>query len=93
MGTFHENTHELHGITVVIDGADGSLIVGRFHEEDGTHALLLDADTHRDNEGGKSNAQWLEAAAKWGQWPRIKQLRVPLADIKQLRRLGSISKA
>ncbi len=90
MGTFHHNTHELHGITVVIDSTDGSLIVGRFHEQDETHALLLDADTHHDNEGGKTNAQWLEAAAKWGQWPRIKQLRVLLADMKQIRRLGSI---
>ncbi|CAG0931210.1 hypothetical protein PLCT1_01665 [Planctomycetaceae bacterium] len=90
MGTFHKDTHELHGITVVIDAADGSLIVGRFHEQDDTHALLLDADTHREGEGGKSNAQWLADAAKWGHWPRQKQLFVRLADIKQLRRLGPL---
>ena len=78
MGTFHENTHELHGITVVIDAADGSLIVGRFHEEDGTHALLLDADTHREGEGGKSNAEWLEAACH-----EIERLRGQLRPSRQ----------
>jgi len=55
--------------------------------------LLLDADTHRDNEGGKSNAEWLNAAVNWGQWPRIKQLRLLLSDIKQIRRLGEVAKA
>ena len=91
MGTFHHNTHELHGITVVIDAAYGSLIVGRFHEQDDTHALLLDADTHRDNEGGKSNAEWLNAAVNWGQWPRIKQLRLATSDIKSMRKLGDVA--
>ncbi|MCC6151489.1 MAG: hypothetical protein IT461_14655 [Planctomycetes bacterium] len=93
MGIHHDNSHELRDFTVVIDAADGSLIIGRFKEQDDTHAVLQDADTHQEGKGGKSNAEWLEAAAKWGHWPRIKQLRVPLADIKQLRRLGDIAKA
>ena len=91
MGTFHHNTHELHGITVLIDLADGSSVIGRFHEQDAAHVLLLDADTHRDNEGGKSNAEWLNAAVNWGQWPRIKQLRLATSDIKSMRKLGDVA--
>ena len=48
MGTFHEHTHELHGITVVVDTDGPEIYVGRCHDMDERRVILHDVDVHRD---------------------------------------------
>ncbi|HRJ77146.1 MAG: hypothetical protein HPKKFMNG_01653 [Planctomycetes bacterium] len=88
----HER-HALHGITVVIDTGKDALIAGRFHSIFEGAALLLDVEVHRDGDGNKSQQEWLAFAQKFGQWPREKQMRLPLNQIKSVRRLVDLSPA
>lgn len=88
----HER-HSLHGITVVIDTGTDALIAGRFHSIIDGEALLLDVEVHREGDGGKSQQEWLDFAQKFGQWPRDKQMRLPLNRIKSVRRLVDLSPA
>lgn len=90
MGTFHQDTHELHGITVVVETAGPELWVGRCHSWD-EHALVLhDADVHREGEAEGSRAEWLERAGRVGVWPRHRRIVLPAGQVASVRRLGGI---
>jgi hypothetical protein len=89
MGTFHDDTHELHGITVLVETRDGGLIVGRFHEPVQAGVLLLDADIFDAAKPGKTREEWLDFARRFGVWPKHKQLVVEQDRIARLSRLGA----
>jgi len=78
MGTFHDTNDPLHGVTVV--AVTGPAVhVGRCHERDDKTIILVDADTHIEEENGKgadgrTNAEYLERVAAYGVWANIPRL-------------------
>ena len=87
MGTFHDDTDPLHGITVVADCGQ-TVYVGRCHERDSERLVLLDADAHTEGQDGKSNVQYLERAARFGVWKQHERLVLPIAQVRALAPLG-----
>lgn len=74
MGTFHDNLGELHGITVVVDTNGPNVYVGRCHEATDDKVVLHDVDHHADGADGKTKADYLKQAAKWGVFAKHKHL-------------------
>ena len=91
MGTFHPDAHALHGITCAVDLVGPRLLVGRVDTIDGSNVILLDVDVHEDREGGKTKAEYLAAAARFGTWKKHDRLAVPLADVASIRPLGDLA--
>ena len=87
MGTFHDDKGELHGITVVAETSD-AVYVGRCDTIDGGGVVLLDCDRHAEGEDGKSNAEWLQRAARFGVWKKHDRLVLPSAEVKAVTPLG-----
>jgi hypothetical protein len=90
MGTFHQNKSELHGITVVVDTDGPEIFVGRCDDMDDDRVILLDVDVHRDGDGGKSKAQYVEKAAMFGIWKQHDHLVIDRARVTSVRRLGEV---
>jgi hypothetical protein len=57
---------------------------------DDREILLLDVDVHDESAGGESKADYLRRAARFGTWKRMDRLRVPLAEVASVRRLGEV---
>ena len=93
MGTFHENTHELHGITVVVETTGPEVYIGRCDDIVAQGVILRDADVHREgdsDQAGKSRAAFLDHARRYGAWPNLKRILVPAESVREIRRLGEI---
>ena len=56
MGTFHQDKHELHGITVV---------VGRCDDMDDSEIDLHDVAVHKDGQEGRSKAEYVRHAERF----------------------------
>lgn len=88
MGTFHDTNDPLHGVTVV--AVTGKAVhVGRCHERDDRTVVLVDADTHIEEENGKgadgrTNAEYLERVAAYGVWANIPRLTLEADRIESL---------
>ena len=89
MGTFHQNKHELHGITVVIDTDGAELFVGRLDDMDDERVILLDVDVHREGDD-PPRADYLKRAADWGVFPKHKQLVLDRQRVTKVTRLGEL---
>jgi len=87
MGTFHDNKGDLHGITVVAEAGD-TVYVGRCDTIDGTSVVMLDCDVHAEGEDGKSNAEWLQRAARFGVWKKHERLVLPRGEVTAVTPLG-----
>lgn len=90
MGTFHQNKHELHGITVVVDTAGPEIYVGRCDDIVGGKIVLLDGDLHRDGEGGRSKEEFLRRVALYGVWKKFDHVLLDTAQVTSIRRLGDL---
>lgn len=90
MGTFHQDKGELHGITVAVDTTGAEIYVGRCDEVTAQGVVLLDADVHRDGDGGRSKAEWLQRAARYGVWKSLDRVEVPRETVASVRRLGDL---
>lgn len=90
MGTFHNDKHELHGITVVVDTDGAEIFVGRCHDMDDQRVILHDVDVHRDGDDGKSKAEYVQQAAKFGVWQKHKTLVLDRSRVTTVQRLGEI---
>ncbi|HEX9733830.1 MAG TPA: hypothetical protein VGG06_17805 [Thermoanaerobaculia bacterium] len=90
MGTFHQNKSELHGITVVVDTAGPEIYVGRCDDMDEERVILLDADVHRDGDGGRSKDAYVERAARLGVWKKHDRLVLDRRQVTSVRRLGDL---
>ncbi len=90
MGTFHQNTHELHGITVVVETDAAELWIGRCHDWNAAGVTLHDADVHRQEAGAPARAEWLERARRVGVWPRQRRVVVPAERVTSVRRLAEV---
>lgn len=88
MGTFHDTKDPLHGITVVARSGR-AVHVGRCHERDDRNILLVGVDTHQENEDGKgpdgrTNAEFLDRAARFGVWGAHQRVTLPTAEVESL---------
>lgn len=90
MSIFHEERHELHGMTVVVETDDGRALVGRFHEEKNGHILMLDVDIHSGADGEPSREEFLKNACAHGVWAKLARLEVPAGSVTSLRRLADL---
>jgi hypothetical protein len=90
MGTFHHGRSPLHGITVVVDTRGPELYVGRCDDEDERQVVLLDADVHRDADGGTARAEFLRRAAQVGVWGKLRRVVIPRAQVTELRPLAEL---
>lgn len=90
MGTFHTGKCDLHGITVAVDTAGPEIYVGRCDDMDEERVILLDADVHRDGDGGRTKDDYLAAAARYGVWTRHPRLVLPRHRVTSVRRLGEL---
>lgn len=88
MGTFHQNKHEWHGITLVVDTVGDEVFVGRCDDMDAREVILLDVGHHRDGEDGKSKDDYIQAAVKFGTWKRHDRVVLPLAQVASVKPLG-----
>lgn len=91
MGTFHQHKHALHGITVVVEMADGGTVVGRCDDIDDHQVIVLDADIHRPAAGEPDKDAYLARAARFGVWPRHGRLVIARADVRAVERLGDLA--
>ncbi len=88
MGTFHDTKDPLHGITVVAHMGD-TVHVGRCHERTQNTIVLLDVDTHTQDESGqgpdgRTNAEYLERVAKFGVWIKNERLILPASQVEKM---------
>src|ERR1043165_1285604 len=90
MGTFHDNKSALHGSTVVVDTKGPKVYVGRCDEEDQEKVIVVDADSHEDGQNGKSKADYVKRAAKFGVWKKLDHVVIPRADVISITRLGDV---
>lgn len=90
MGTFHDDKHELHGITVVVDTTGEQIFVGRCDDIDERQVILLDADVHSAGEDGRSKEDYVQRAAQFGIWKKFDRIDVPVAQVVSIRKLGDL---
>ncbi len=90
MGTFHQGKSQLHGITVAVDTNGPEIYVGRCDDEDDRQVILLDVDVHRDGDGGRSKAEYLDRAARFGVWKKHDRLVLDRQQVVSIRRLGDL---
>ena len=86
----HADKGDLHGITVVVDTIGVELYIGRFFEQRGDGIVLLDVARHRDGANGVSKQQYVETAARYGQWKELDQVLVPLPEVNSVTRLADV---
>jgi hypothetical protein len=91
MGTFHRDTHPLHGITCVVDTKGARVYVGRVDSADASGLHLLDVDVFDEKPGGESKAQYLDRAFRVGTWKQYDRLTVPTAEVATVRRLADVA--
>jgi iron-sulfur cluster assembly accessory protein len=90
MGTFHNDKSALHGITVVVDTTGPKVYVGRCDDEDSDKVILVDADVHEAGQNGKSKADYVNRAAKFGVWKKFDHIVIPRNEVASIKRLGEV---
>jgi hypothetical protein len=84
---FHPGHSDLHGITVVLEAAGGTLFIGRYHEETPAGVLLHDVAEHRASPGSLSREEFVSRALRFGVRAQHQHLLVPLTDVQRVSRL------
>ena len=85
---FHPGHDDLHGITVVLEGASGKTYVGRWHEQAEKGVVLHDVATH-DPAAGQTREDFLARTVKYGVRPEQKMVIVS-EDLVSVRKLAEI---
>jgi len=85
---FHPGHDDLHGITVVLEGASGKTYVGRWHEQVEKGVVLHDVATH-DPAGGQAREDFLARTVKFGVRPEQKTV-VVTEQLLSVRKLAEI---
>ena len=83
----HPGHEELHGHTVVVEGASGRIWLGRYHETNDSGVVLHDVAIHDPATATLPRAAWVERARKFG--IRVEEPRVilPLKEAGPITRL------
>jgi hypothetical protein len=90
MGTFHAQTHPLHGMTVVVDTYGPRVYVGRCEDVSDDRVLLLDADVHEDGTAGRSKQEYVQEAARFGVWAKLSKVVIPRVEVASVQRLAEV---
>ena len=77
MGTFHEDKHELHGITVVVDTVGDEIYIGRCDDMNEQGVLLLDVDVHKDGDDGRASRSTCSEPHSSASGRRFQRLVIP----------------
>jgi hypothetical protein len=85
---FHPGHDDLHGITVVLEGASGKTYVGRWHEKVEKGVVLHDVATH-DPATGQTRDDFLARTLKFGVRPELKTV-VVAEELVSVRKLAEI---
>lgn len=85
---FHPGHDDLHGVTVVIEGASGKTYVGRWHEQAERGVVLHDVAVH-DPAGEQTRKDFLARTLKFGVRPEQKTVVVTEALVS-VRKLAEI---
>ncbi len=86
---FHPGHAELHGITVVVEGASGRRYVGRYHEVVETGVLMHDVAVHDPAAPGALPWEtYLAKTLKFGIRDAQRALVIPEAEMGPIRRLS-----
>jgi len=84
---FHPGHSELHGVTVVLETADETLYVGRYHEETPAGVLLHGVAEHRPSPTGPNRQEFVEKTLKFGVRAEREHIVVPSRDVRSITRL------
>lgn len=83
---FHPGHEELHGVTVVVNGATGKTYVGRYHERNERGVVLKDVAIHEPG-NGLPLEEWLDRQRKFGVRVDERALVVPGDEVVDVGRL------
>ncbi len=86
-GVFHPGHSELHGVTVVLETRDGTLYVGRYHEQTPAGVLLHDVAEHRPAPGTPDRSEFIRRVLQFGVRADHRHLVVPGAAVRRVVRL------
>ena len=86
----HQDRHELHGTTLVVDTSGPEIYIGRCDDSTEKEVILLNVDFHRDGEEGRSKEAYVERAAQVGTWTKHEMLVLPRSKVVSIRKLGDL---
>jgi hypothetical protein len=86
---FHPGHEELHGVTVVIDGASGRTYVGRYHERIPRGVVMHDVGTHDPATAEEAREAWIARQIKLGVRVEQRHLVIPTDEARTITPLGS----
>ncbi len=75
---------------MVVETTGPEVWVGRCDDIDERQVILVDADVHRDGEGGRTREEYLERAARFGIWKKHDRVRIERQGVASVRRLGDL---
>jgi hypothetical protein len=90
VGTFHDDKHELHGTTIVVDTTGDEIFIGRCDDIDEREVILLDVDVHRNGDEGRSKEDYVQYAAQIGFWKKYDRVVIASDKVVSVRRLGDL---
>lgn len=82
---FHPGHDDLHGVTVVLEGASGKTYVGRWHERGEKGIVMHDVAMH-DPLNGQTREEFLARTLKFGVKPEQRTL-VVAEEIRSIKKL------
>jgi hypothetical protein len=88
---FHPGHEELHGVTVVVEGASDRTWVGRYHERTPAGVVLHDAASHDPTAPGSEPDRdgWIARQLKFGIRAERRVLLLPAAEVGRITPLGA----
>jgi hypothetical protein len=84
---FHPGHEELHGVTVVVEGASGRTWVGRYHERTARGVVLHDAAGLDAGAAGADRDGWIARQLKFGIKAEHKAVVIPPDEAIRISRL------
>jgi len=85
---FHPGHEELHGVTVVVEGASGRLWVGRYHETNDRGVVLHDVAVHDPATVSEPRDHWVERLRKFGIKVEEPFVLLPVKEASRIIRLA-----
>lgn len=84
---FHPGHEELHGVTVVVEGASGRTWVGRYHEQVERGIVMHDVAVHDPGATSQPLSEWVARLSKFGVPVEQRHLIIPSAESPRVTRL------